>query len=241
MSHGDVTPERLDAILDGREPAETDAEREMLAVAASMKEASPGASDALRQRMRALPPPRSRRSRLGRFVPAGWRGRALVASPALAAVIAAVVAVGVLRDGKGGSGAAGGGDAAVSQSARDQFQAAEKSPGPVAPGASPSSSSGTTAAPLSAAPPVAPPPPSVITVPRGRLKASLETARSLVTVAGGRLVSEPDASGAIRLTITFPPGRGADVPDELAALGETAAGLTLDANGRRVVLLAEAP
>ena len=236
MSHDDLTPERLDAILDGREAAETDAERDMLALAASMKAAAPRANEGLRHRVRALPTPSRRPGRLRRLVRAGRRGRALVAAPALAAAIAAAIAVSVVYDGSGGSDGAGGGDAIVSESRQDSLQAPRKS---AQGGAQDSAAEAVTGA-LPAAPSRAPTP-AVIAVPRGRLTTTLEKARVLVTGAGGRLVQEPEPLGGVRLTITLPPDGRETVLAELARLGDTAAGLGTGGDGPVVVVVREAP
>lgn len=87
----EITPERLDALLDGTVQAETDAERDVLALASRLKGAEPRAGAALRGRVRTIAAEPGRTRRLQRF-----RGRwALVAAPAVAAIAAGVIAVGV--------------------------------------------------------------------------------------------------------------------------------------------------
>ncbi len=92
----EITPERLDALLDGSVSPETDAERDMLHLAARLREEAPRADDAVRERVQSLgdksAPPRLAR----RWWPASAPGRWRVAVPALSAVAAAIISVGVL-------------------------------------------------------------------------------------------------------------------------------------------------
>ncbi len=83
----EITPTRLDALLDGSATPETDDEREMLHLAARMRDGSPHAPDALRRRVQALEPaaeatagPRKRR-----WLPATSRGWLMLGAPALSA------------------------------------------------------------------------------------------------------------------------------------------------------------
>ena len=85
MNHDDITPERLDAILDGAE-ATSDDEGAFLALAADLRASSPKASDALRDHVTALGEP-ARQPKLRRRA-----SRWMVAAPALGAV--AVLTIG---------------------------------------------------------------------------------------------------------------------------------------------------
>ena len=98
MTGDELTPERLDAILDGQEAASDDDARDMLALAATLREGSPGAPDELRGRGRALGRPSPAEGWLRRLLGTGRRGRILVAAPALGAALAAVIAIGVITN-----------------------------------------------------------------------------------------------------------------------------------------------
>ncbi len=95
----EITPERLDALLDGSASPETDVERDMLHLAAQMRDEAPRAGNALRERVQALGDqmPRPRPAR--RWWPASAPGRWRVVVPALSAVAAAIISVGVLTNG----------------------------------------------------------------------------------------------------------------------------------------------
>lgn len=88
MSHDDLTPERLDALIDGAEPA-TDAERDVLHMAAALRSASPRPSDDLKRRVRALGEP-------ARPAQARPRRRWNVLAPALGALAAGIIATTVV-------------------------------------------------------------------------------------------------------------------------------------------------
>lgn len=223
---GDVSPERLDAILDGRAQAETDLEREMLALAARMQSEEPRADQLLRTRVRAIA---TRPGRAGRVRQLGrsWRGRALIAGPAVAVAVAVVVAVGVFGDGGGPSA---GQDLALrdgatqTTAATEQFDAAKsglKQPeGDTAGGA------------LQAVPPAAASrggadavspeaPGATLRVAAGTRDARLADIRRIVSGAGGRVDAAPLAgTGSLLLTITLPPDSAAGAIDAVAALAE---------------------
>lgn len=215
----EMTPERLDAILDGREPATDDEAREMLALAGALREAAPGAGPELRARVRALPQPQPV-GRLRRLFSNGWRGRMLIAAPALSAVVAAVIAVGVIR----------------SSSGQERTIA-------VAPAASPAETTRTAAitttpSTKSATPPAVTSPaipdaaaatgadgrlsaPITLRVASGTLEARIADIRRLVVEAGGTIgLAQPQGAppGTV-VAITLPAGRGADVLGAIANLG----------------------
>jgi hypothetical protein len=215
----EMTPERLDAILDGRQPATDDEAREMLALAGALREAAPGAGPDLRARVRALPQPQPV-GRLRRLFSSGWRGRMLIAAPALSAVAAAVIAVGVIRSSSG-----------------DERSIA------VAPTASPAETARTAAITTLPSTNSAPPPavlspaipdaaaatgadgrlsaPITLRVASGTLEARIADIRRLVVEAGGTIgLEQPQVAppGTV-VAITLPVERGADVLKAVANLG----------------------
>lgn len=111
----EITPERLDALLDGSATPETESEREMLHLAARMRDGSPRASDALRRRVQTLESrsAAAARPRKRRWRPVTSRDWLMIGAPALSALLIAVIGVGVLttRDGSDGP------DGAAEQSA----------------------------------------------------------------------------------------------------------------------------
>lgn len=217
MSDAEMTPERLDALLDGREAATDDAARDMLALAGALREASPGAPDTLRARMRTLPQPPP--GRLGRLRASGWRGGVLVAAPALSAVAAALIAFGVI----GGSPEGQPGGAERLSQSRTASEAA--------------SPTGTQSFGAAEAPPNAVqgalPTPMVVQVAPATLAARLADLRSLVTAAGGTIVEEvpqPTAPPGVMASLTLPEARRDEVLRAIVALGTgTAADATVPA------------
>jgi hypothetical protein len=107
----EITSERLDALLDGSATPETDSERDMLHLAARMRDGSPRASDALRRRVQALEGRTAVASapRRPRWLPATSRGWMMLGAPALSALLIAVIGVGVLSTRDGSDDTAGGG------------------------------------------------------------------------------------------------------------------------------------
>ena len=244
MSHDDPTPERLDAILDGREPATTDREREIVDLAAALREASPRAGGELRARVLALGAPR-RTGRLGRLAAGGWRGRALIAAPALAAIATAVIAVGVLGgDGPSDRGARSGTSLHVTSGPIESTGGA----GPESPGLphseTPVPGAGTTAPAASA--PIA----ITVPVPADAMGARVAEARRIISAAGGTILAETPVETpqpGVALAATLPVGPAADAIDKLAALASRPQRLeTFDAAGepgpvRIEVLVVQAP
>ncbi len=95
----EIRPERLDELFDGA-AADTDEERELLALAAELRASAPPAPDHLRQRIADLgEPPVARRASGGWWSRIRWR----MAAPALAGLIAVLVAVTVIPQVIGGS------------------------------------------------------------------------------------------------------------------------------------------
>jgi len=194
----DMTPERLDAILDGTAAPDTDEDRAMLHLAADLRGAAPRASDALRERIIAMGEPGEFRPKRVPF----WK-RINVLAPALGAVVAVIVAVGVLTTGNSGDDTGfptlerGGGaaDSAVQPPAAAPTQTmAEPAPMP------------------------ATGPPAEVTVEAGGLDDALAEIES---IAGGpRYVSESDrtATSAV-ITVTVPADRHADVARGLTGIG----------------------
>lgn len=209
MNGDEMTPERLDAILDGREPPADDTARDMLALAAALREAAPGAGADLRARVRALPQPQPV-GRLRRLLKSGWRGRMLVAAPALSAVIAAVIAVGVINRSPGDEGT--GADSSLAT------QAERQKAGPAVPATTPPTAGASTAAGVAADALAAPIP---LHVAPATLDARLADVRELVIDAGGTL-GDPDRQtappGAL-VSITVPSERSAEVFAAIADLG----------------------
>lgn len=251
MNGDGLTPERLDAILDGRDPATDDEARDMLALAGALREAVPGATDDLRARVRALPQP-APGGRLRRLLNSGWRGRTLIAAPALTAVIAAVVAVGVLTRSESQ-------DVAQSGAAHESLTAAQRTSGTTPENAIAGSAPATSLAP--AAPKAATgaadatvTEPIVIRVARSTLVASAARVRTLVGDAGGSVVEEPAPPGQTTpvqlVSISVPSERSADVFAAIAALDTATApaasrfagpAATSDGVSRVRILLTEAP
>lgn len=221
MSGGEMTPERLDAILDGRDAATDDDARDMLALAGALREATPGAPDALRARLRTLRQPRP-----GWFVrlrASGWRGRALVAAPALSAVAVAVIAFGVI----GGSpqGQPAGADSSQAEQLSQSRGTSESAPATGtrldAAKAAPDALSGALSAPV------------VVLVAPTTLTARLADVRSLVTAAGGTVAEEvpqPATPAGVVVVLTLPQARRDEVLRAIVALGtDAAADVTLPA------------
>ena len=215
----DMTPERLDAILDGRAPATDDEAREMLALAGALREAAPGAGPDLRARVRALPQPQPV-GRLRRLFSNGWRGRMLIAAPALSAVVAAVIAVGVIRSSSGDERTI-----AVAPTASSAETAAK-----AAITTTPSTTSATPPAAISPAIPDAAAAtgaderlsaPITLRVASGTLDARIADIRRLVVEAGGTIgLAQPQvAPPSTVVAITLPAQRGADVLKAIADLG----------------------
>lgn len=231
MSPDDLTPERLDAILNGSEPAESDGERDMLALAASLREGSPRAGDDLRERVRAIAAP-------GHDTPhqrvPGWRTRFLIAGPAIATVVAAVVVIAVVgRD-----------DSGTNQTSLTTSHAAsvpEASTTGVPPSAARAAADTREAAPRSVAPQGATAGPVIVRVEPGTLPRHLAEARSIVTAAGGTVAVTRQTTGdpSALLAITLPPDRVSGVLAELMRLGEGRKATVSDAGGALRVLLTE--
>ena len=230
MSADDLTPERLDAILNGSEPAESDAERDMLALAASLREGSPRADDELRERVRAITVPGREMRQRG----PGWRTRFLIAGPALATVVAAVVVIAVVgRDDPGTNRTSltresAAFDAAATTTATPPLAA--KSPldtGKAVP--SSTARGGVTAGPV------------IVRVEPGTLPRHLADARRIVAAADGAMVVTPQTTGdpSALLTITLPPNRVSGVLSELTLLCKGREGSAIGVDGTVRVLLTE--
>lgn len=208
----EMTPEGLDAILDGREPATDDEAREMLALAGALREAAPGAGPELRARVRALPQPQPV-GRLRRLFGNGWRGRMLIVAPALSAVIAAVIAVGVIGRSPGDNKTVSGDRAA---SSAESVGTSTPSATPAAPkSATPSS------APFSATNAGDPAAPITLRIAPATLKARLAKVRDIVAAAGGTTdaVDQGGQPPSSVVSITVPIERSADVLRAIADLG----------------------
>lgn len=225
--HDDLpTPERLDALIDG-DPPRDQGERDALALAATLRQATPGASDDLRRRLMATaaasgasPAPRPpRRS----WLPWG-------AGAAVAGLGAAVVA-GVMLTGSGGGDtrlAAGGDPVPTAESALDMAAPESRAVGGGAPQAA-------------APPPPAPAPSSVAPAAPSRSKAGAEV-RVRVPIAlrarridaglaqlrrMGLVVGQGDltvsADGAV-YRVLFVPRQGSAAPPGLAGAVRAAVG-----------------
>ena len=233
MSTDDLTPERLDAILNGSEPATSDAERDMLALAASLRDGSPRAGDDLRDRVRAIGAPAS--APLTRQRGPGWRTRFLLAGPALATVVAAVVVIAVVgRDDPGTSRTS----LTTTQPAFSGASATTATPL----GAARSAADAETVAPSSTAvQPAATAGPVIIRVEPGTLARRLADARRIVAAAGGTTVVTRQTTGdpGVLLAIKLPPDRVSGALAELTRLGEGREGPATGADGTVRVLLTE--
>lgn len=217
MKGDEMTPERLDAILDGRAAPTDDEARDMLALAGALREAAPGAGDSLRARVRALPRP----GPAGRLRSSGWRGRALIAAPALSVVVAAVVAIGVIA--RSPDGRSGGSDS--SQAQRLGRAAVEAAPPTSATpsAASPGSSRDAAGAPSA---------PVAIQILPATLDARVADVRDLVDAASGTILEEtrqPTTPPSVIVSITLPRDRSAEVLRAIVALG-TGTGATAGAS-----------
>jgi hypothetical protein len=217
MNGHDPTPERLDAILDARAPAVTGPEREMVDLAAALRDATPPAGPELRARVRAIAAPRPA-GRLRRLT-GSWRGRALIAAPALAAVAVAVIATGVI----GGNGTAG-------ESARVDATTSVESQTQAPPTAA--TARGNTQAPADAQARSAPGPAATglpggipvrvtIRVPPADVTARAAEARRIVIAAGGAIQESTGGTGAggVAITAAVPAAGAADALARLRALG----------------------
>ena len=221
MSEHDLTPERLDAILDGEVPATDDDARDMLALAAQLRAAVPGADDTLRARVRTMPeahPPRVGTVR--RLLRSGWRGRMVVAAPALSAVLAAVIAVGVLSNSPGDSSSSADDTARTGATALQGESAASSAP-PSKP-TTPEAGYDTATEPLAAAGTrVLPTDALTVEVPSTTLPDRVDDLRRLVTDAGGTVVLEvsPGIPSATVATLDLPTDRVATTLTAIATLG----------------------
>lgn len=101
--HDDLSPQRLDDLLDGRAGARSPDEEALVALVSELR-ASEGPSPDLRARVRAVvAPPSAGISRLTRWVRGtSWTHRALALAPACVLVVGTVFAVSSLTDGGGG-------------------------------------------------------------------------------------------------------------------------------------------
>ncbi len=199
MSHDDLTPERLDALIDGAEPANDD-ERDVLHLAAALRSGSPRPSDDLKRRVRALgEPPRA--------VPPRRRLRWSVLTPALGALVAAVIATTVvLTRSPNDSTSAATEDAAVPTLPATSTGLT----GGAAPGATFQSDASATASPrLPGAP--------TWVVSRGSLDDVITRIDGLVSAANGSYAVTDEESGKL-VTITVDPQRRADLTRVVVAL-----------------------
>lgn len=230
MSDHDMTPERLDGILDGSIEATDQADRDLLALAAALREAAPGAPESLREKVAALPATAPTISWWRRLM-ARRHGWALVGAPVAAGLVAVLIAGGVLfnTDQTGDtSGAAA--DTALQATSGSSATEAGKS-----------LSADTTSAAQESTPPTssnaftdqrAGQGPPIVRVPQGSLQERLNDARRIVEDAGGEFVQTeraPDGPGVLVL-VTVPVGRGPDVAQQLGALGTSDGPLPVDAD-----------
>lgn len=221
MSDHDLTPERLDAILDGEVPATDDDARDMLALAAQLRAAVPGADDTLRARVRALPAARpARLAAVRRLLRSGWRGRLLVAAPALSAVLAGVIAVGVLTNTSHNTSSGADNAAGARATAQKSEAAATATLPPTTTTPTAEFSATTVATPPSAADTSAAEA-LTIAVPAATLPARIDDLRRIVTDAGGTLTStdRPGSPAATVISLDLPTDRVASTLASIATLG----------------------
>ncbi|MFN8109759.1 MAG: hypothetical protein U0Y82_07915 [Thermoleophilia bacterium] len=214
----DIDPDRIDALLGGATPEDED-ERDLLRLAATLREAQPHAPEVLRQRVRGLGEPAARRPRWAGLVSA--RNAPLAGGVVVAAAAAAVVVSGGLfHGGSPGrpattvlSGAAGssGREAAPSQAAPTQMTPGPAKNGPrtVAPSATGTDTFDTQAAAVADVVLGAPAP--------GWPVSALSRARATVVALGGAVVRVRSASDgtAVRLDALVPVARSAAIRSRL--------------------------
>lgn len=206
----EMNPERLDAVLDAAASPETDEERAMLHMAASLREAAPRPSEALRERVAGLGEPVGRIALPRRPL---WK-RLNVMAPALGAVIAAVVAVGVLTTSGGGGSRLGSGSGGAADTAADQFKSAGPPPAAAAPAEDGSVMATATAESLSRTL-VAP----TLTVERGGLDDALAEIES--AAGGPQFVTEQSRTAtSAQVTVSVPAAREVEVIRALTTVGD---------------------
>ncbi len=235
MNPDDLTPDRLDAILNGSQAPTEDADREMLALAAELRGTAPGAGDKLRERVRAIAA-QAPESAGARRVGPGWRTRLLLAGPALATVVAAIVVIAVVGGGSGTKPT----DLARSEST---VTSTARRAG-VADANAKSPSEAVRAAPSATPPAALTAGPVILRVDAGTLARRVADARRIVARAGGTVVATPQATAqpGTLLTITLPPAHAAEAIAQLSALGEVTGGtLATTVDGSFSLLLAEGP
>jgi hypothetical protein len=189
----------------------------MLALAGALREAAPGAGADLRTRVRALPQPQPV-GRLRRLFDNGWRGRMLIAAPALSAIAAVVIAVGVIGGRSGDEGTLAGTPTA---SRAEALQKAVTTPSstsatpPAAPSPAVTDAAAASAADGGLSAPV------TLRVASDTLEARIADIRRLVVAAGGTVgLAQPQvAPPAAVVSITLPAERSADVLQAIANLG----------------------
>jgi hypothetical protein len=225
MSREEMTPERLDAILDGSAAPTDDEARDMLALAARLRQASPPASDRLRERIRGMPQPHTAPvGRLRRLLDRGWRGRMLVAAPALAAVVAVVVGISVLNGSSDPQVARNSTDLTIEQTSAGASDAAEATATRTSSATVPGQTSKTP--PPTLAPPAADgvdvaPQLLTLRVALTTLTARVADLRRLVENAGGTvsLTDQQTTPPSTIASITVPQDRRTAVFAEIANLG----------------------
>lgn len=231
MTPDDLTPERLDAILNGSEPPTSDAERDMLALAASLRDAAPRASEDLRDRVRAIAEPAATGGETGRRSP-GWRTRLLVAGPAIATVVAAVVVIAVVGGDDPGTNrtsltreSAGSAGSSAATTTRSATSAAARALSP-----------STTAPEVSAGP-------TVVRIEPGTLQQRIADARRIVAAADGTAIVsvQTAAEPSALLTITLPTNRAPGALAKLMRLGNVGERAATGPDGTVRLLLTEQP
>ncbi len=196
-----IGPERLDGLFDGRTAAETDEERDLLRVAAELRAAAPPAPDRLRERVAALgePEPGPAPARRRRWTPR-WR----FAAPAVAGIVAVIVATVVIVPRNGGSG-----DDSASASKTATFESAPRGSGPVAPMAedatsAPEAGRAADAASESAVPTYTRTPdrPAVEGVVRsGSLEDAHDAVQRMIAAAGGTMTRQAGDASSRTITV----------------------------------------
>lgn len=215
MTGDELTPERLDAILDGREAPTDDDARDMLALAAVLRDGAQGASDELRTRVRTLGQPQAP-GRLHRLLGTGRRGRVLIAAPALGAVLAAVIAIGVVARDPGGRDDVAGESVTVQRTAPSPAADATAS----APAPSGAQESLGAQAAAGAAPVTVLVPPTTLSTREAELRRVVADAGGTVTpTSGATKLSSPSE---VVLSVTVPDAERDAVFAAIAALGSDA-------------------
>lgn len=206
----EIRPERLDALFDGAAP-ETDEERDLLHLAAELRAEAPSAPDDLRRRITELGEPD-----VSRRAPDGWwsRIRWRMAAPAMAGLIAVLVAVAVIPRMTGGSD----GDVAASDNVPTEMQSEKIVPDSDSAASAPSADGPT--AGVRPAPTARQATPVGGIVRDGSLDQVQDAVVGAVTAAGGRVTSRTDDGSTRTVTADVARADTDRLVDDLMAIDD---------------------